>query len=264
MKRVFLAKNEDKIIDSSNSGVSVFGSLSADTVQLNDGVSNVTLNANVDVLKFSGNLASYQFSMQGNQLQVWLNSALMATVGIQTDTDGTELIFADVDKYVTLVGMGQANIGAYSLTSTTSKTLSTDLVNKGFDSLVPTITLTGTQTQDLRSVTHVLSEGDYRVNFDVQNSTTKFALNLASPVLTSAANQTSGKQKILNFGSDDSLQIKQAQIMSITSAGGDVNIGLLGSGAIDTVTLVGVNVGNAVVNSIATFNALAVGDITLI
>jgi hypothetical protein len=264
MARIFLSENDYQTIDASNSGVSVFGSLSADTVQLNNGVSNVTLNANVDVLKFSGNLASYQFSMQGNQLQVWLNSALMATVGIQTDTDGTELIFADVDKYVTLVGMGQANIGAYSLTSTTSKTLSTDLVNNGFENVIPLITLTGSQTQDLRSVQHVLSSGDYQVKFDVQNSATQFVLNLASPVLTSSSSQTSGKQTILNFGSDDSLQVKSGQVMSISSSGSDVTIGVLSSGSIDSVTLVGVNTAHAVVNSVATFNALAVGDITLI
>ena len=265
MARVFLVGDDYQTLDGSN-GTNVFGSLFSDTIQLNNNVVNAFINANVDSLKFLGKIADYQFSMLGNQMQVWLNGALMARVGIQEDTNGSALIFADISTNVTLLGMGKANIGAYALASTTPTSLSTDLVKNGSANTIPLITLTGAQTQDLRSVTHVLSEGDYKVKFDVQNSATQFVLDLASSVLNSSNTQTSGKQTILNFGSDDSLQIKQTKIMSITSSGGDVSIGLMSfsPSAIDTVTLVGVNTANAVVNSLATFNALAVGDITLI
>jgi hypothetical protein len=111
---------------------------------------------------------------------------------------------------------------------------------------------------------HVLYDGDYQVKFDVADSVTQFVLDLSHPVLTNTVNQTAGKQTILHFGSNDALQIKSAQIMSITSTAGDVTVGLLSQGSMDSVVLVGVNTGGAVVNNVASFNALAVGDITLI
>jgi hypothetical protein len=263
MARVFLNEGDVHLVADAST---VFGSILYDSVQLSNSATNAAVNANVDAIRFSGNIESYQFSVVGNQMKAWLNGSLMATIGIQSDSDGLDLIFANIETSVSLTGMGKANFGAYSLTSETAKTISVDLVNTGIDTEIPLITLHGSQTQNVRSVQHVLHTGDYQVKFDVSDASTQFLLDLASPVLTSAANVTTGKQTILNFGANDSLQVKTGQIMSISSTGSDVNIGVLSlaTGSMDTVVLVGVNTGGAVVNNVTTFNALAVGDITLI
>lgn len=112
MARIFL-KDENYSLVSANA--QVLGSTGIETLSLANSALNTTLNSNIDALVFSGKLADYQLKVQGTQLLVYLGSNLLATAGIQTDTDGTSLTFSDVSTAVTLTGLNQAKLGKATL-----------------------------------------------------------------------------------------------------------------------------------------------------
>lgn len=131
---------------------------------------------------------------------------------------------------------------------------------------IPTFFLSGNVQKDVRNVEHVMSEGEYKINFDAGNASSTLKLDLSTMVLTTQGSEKSGKQYIYNFGSDDSIHIVPSQILSIKSEGEDVSVGMLSlaSGSINTLYLIGVNNSGAIVNNVENFNMLSVGDISIL
>jgi hypothetical protein len=116
MARVFLKNGDTYTV--SNANTSIFGSTFAETLVLTNTATNTLVNSNVDTIQFEGNLVDYKFAIQGTNLLVTYNGSMLATLGIQTDSNGTELKFSDITTSVILTGLGVATLGKSSLTST--------------------------------------------------------------------------------------------------------------------------------------------------
>lgn len=90
------------------------------------GSPTLTLDQNIERIELPGNLNQYTFKIQGNQALVQLGTTLIATIGIQGDTDGTKLVFADGAANLKITGLNAGMLGTGSL-STTFATVTTSL-----------------------------------------------------------------------------------------------------------------------------------------
>jgi S-layer protein len=107
MAKVFLSAGDDFV---AASDAQVFGSTGAETVEIVE-QHNVTLNSNVDRVTFTGGVADYTYQVQGNQVIVRSGAAVVATIGVQDDADGTRLVFADGSVHLNLTGLNQVTLG---------------------------------------------------------------------------------------------------------------------------------------------------------
>lgn len=98
MAKVFLETGDDyRVI---NDNTQVYGSIGDDTdsVVIEDGAEGVFVNANVDRIDFAGDLADFTFKAGfGANMEVYAadGTTLLATIPLQDDEDGTQLVFAD-------------------------------------------------------------------------------------------------------------------------------------------------------------------------
>ncbi len=108
MAKIFLDPNETFTLSSGNAQVFGKGG-GSEKVILQPGVSNVTIAATVENVEFALASNDLQFQRQGNRLLVLHNGQPLASVGVQDDTDGTNLKFANTAQPVV------ATIGATGL-----------------------------------------------------------------------------------------------------------------------------------------------------
>ena len=110
MAKLFLDPNVTCIAVSGN--VTVIGATTGtgETVEVGAGV---TVDANVETIDFSGNLADYTFELVGNQLAVSLNGVVAATLSL-TGEEAT-LRFADGSAPVKLSGLDAGTLGGVAL-----------------------------------------------------------------------------------------------------------------------------------------------------
>jgi hypothetical protein len=83
----------NQVLDLNQSNVSIYGNSGNEIVNLSPGVSGVVVDINVESVTFPGNVSDYQLNSNGNTLLVFQGSLLLATIPIQTDSDGTQLTF---------------------------------------------------------------------------------------------------------------------------------------------------------------------------
>jgi hypothetical protein len=103
MAKIFLDNNDFATVSESHR---VFGSTgSNDRVLIQNTAKGSTVNANVETLQFVGKFTDYTFAIVGNQLQIGYQGSVLATVGIQDDSNGTQLTFSDVTTAVNVTGM---------------------------------------------------------------------------------------------------------------------------------------------------------------
>ncbi|MEO5344447.1 MAG: M10 family metallopeptidase, partial [Gammaproteobacteria bacterium SHHR-1] len=81
----------------------------------------VCLNANVDTIQLSGAVASYDFLVQGNQVLIYSGTALIATLGVQTDSNGTSMGFSDGTASLLLTGLSAATLGGQAVGTTATR-----------------------------------------------------------------------------------------------------------------------------------------------
>jgi hypothetical protein len=86
----------------------VFGSTGTEKVVVNSGVTGVVVDANVERVDLPGASSAYTFQQAGNQLKVFSGATVVATIPLQDDTDGTQVVFTN--------GSVSAKVGATGLT----------------------------------------------------------------------------------------------------------------------------------------------------
>jgi len=102
MAKTFLDAGDTFTFSESNN--IVFGSRGSETVKVAAGVTNLIVDANVEQVQLTSSLANYKFKQSGNVLQVYSSAnALIASVGVQDDADGTLLAFSDNTVKATFV-----------------------------------------------------------------------------------------------------------------------------------------------------------------
>jgi hypothetical protein len=98
--------------------LTVFGSTGTnDKVIVNNSALASTINSNVETIQFAGKFSDYQYAIQGNQLLVSYQGQTLATIGIQTDSNGTALAFSDTTTTAQLTGMNKATLAKAALTT---------------------------------------------------------------------------------------------------------------------------------------------------
>lgn len=94
MAKTFLDAGDTFTFSESNN--IVFGSRGSETVKVAAGVTNLIVDANVEQVQLTNSLANYKFKQSGNVLQIYSSAnALIASIGVQDDSDGTPLAFSD-------------------------------------------------------------------------------------------------------------------------------------------------------------------------
>lgn len=114
MAKLFLETGDATTV---SSPVSVFGGTGAETLKVASG-GVVTVDPNVDRIEFGGNAADYKFEVEGTKVKIYSGATLVATTGVQGDTNGTVLAFADGSGSLLLTGLDAATFGGKALVTT--------------------------------------------------------------------------------------------------------------------------------------------------
>jgi len=88
----------------SNNNVTAYGQSGEQTIILSLGATALIIDQNVERVIFSQALGDYTYEQVGNQLRVYQNGALAATIPAQDDSDGSRLSFSDGDTNIMLTG----------------------------------------------------------------------------------------------------------------------------------------------------------------
>jgi hypothetical protein len=94
MAKVFLELGETNYTIA-NDGDEVYGQRGEESVNIQEGVTGVELDGNVEAVTLGGNHADYKFQQQGNQMLVYSGTEQVSTIPVQTDDDGTQLTIGD-------------------------------------------------------------------------------------------------------------------------------------------------------------------------
>ena len=93
MTKVFLKPTDTRHI--ADSDTTVFGAYGHQSIVLNERAKRVILDANVEIIQFSGKISDYKFKQAGNRLDVYDGKDLVSRIGLQDDENGTQLTFAN-------------------------------------------------------------------------------------------------------------------------------------------------------------------------
>ncbi|MBB1125936.1 beta strand repeat-containing protein [Thiospirillum jenense] len=89
MASVFLEPGDNFTLAS---GAKVYGSTGSEKVIVNTGVTGVVLDQNVERVDLAGDFSTFTYQQAGNQLKVFSGTTLVATIPLQGDADGTQIV----------------------------------------------------------------------------------------------------------------------------------------------------------------------------
>jgi hypothetical protein len=98
MASIFLELNETGVVVA-NSNEKVFGQQGHESVVMLAGVTGVSLDQNLEQITLSGDKADYTFEQEGNRLHIDDGESRIVTIPVQTDDDGTRLVFDNDAAY---------------------------------------------------------------------------------------------------------------------------------------------------------------------
>lgn len=105
MAKVYLDSGDNFTL---SSAATVYGSTGTEKVTINAGVTGVVVDANVERVDLDGNSSTYTFQQSGASLKVLSGGVVVATIPLQEDANGTQLVFAN--------GSVEAKVGATGMT----------------------------------------------------------------------------------------------------------------------------------------------------
>lgn len=95
MAKLFL-DTTDTSYKVSNSNTTIFGANGTQAVTIDGSLTGIVLDANVERVAFTGTTSDYKYKQVGTDLEVYNAAGTLVTkVGLQDDTNGTELTFAN-------------------------------------------------------------------------------------------------------------------------------------------------------------------------
>lgn len=128
MAKVYLDSGDNFAL---SSPATVYGSTGTEKVTINAGVTGVVVDANVERIDLAGNSSTYTFQQSGASLKVLSGGVVVATIPLQEDANGTQVVFAN--------GSVEAKVGA-----TTGMTLGGAAVTATAAAVTPTTVDAGT------------------------------------------------------------------------------------------------------------------------
>jgi len=168
---------------------SVFGSTGTEKVIVNTGVTGVVVDANVERVDLPGASSAYTYQQAGNQLKVFSGTTLVATIPLQDDADGTQVVFTN--------GSVSAKVGATGLT------LGGATVPSAAAAAVTPTTIDATVTSGSGTSTGGTTTGQA---FSLTNSSTPDALVLTTgnDTVTGAAGTLAATDLVIDSSTTDS------------------------------------------------------------
>ncbi len=238
MASVFLDLNETFNIGS-NANARVFGQTGTELVIVEAGAVGLELDQNVERTDFSSNVGDYNFLQQGNRLLVFTDDTLVATVPIQGDSDGSQLVFADGSVSVKLTA-GVLNLGGTPVSSSVAGTVVPAVIDT-------TITTMAVPTPGASIVT-------------VNATTAGEQLDAAGSDVTFEITTGNYNQVIDNFSAGDILDFPNTNaptVNNVSFTDNTVQLQFADAGQVATVTLIGLSTADdPLLNSVADFDTL--------
>jgi len=118
----------DRAFTLDNPNTYAYGQIDFQSVTLTSNANNIVIDQNIEEIIFPKASSEYTYKQTGNQLKIYLSGALIATVAVQGDDDGTKFTFANGSANAVLGADGVMKIGGASSTATTEGDA------RGFDS----------------------------------------------------------------------------------------------------------------------------------
>ncbi|MDP2903186.1 MAG: hypothetical protein Q8N96_08780 [Methylovulum sp.] len=115
--KVFLGAIDTFLV--SSNGSRVFGNTGEEVVTLGEGVSNITLDQNIEKVILRGASSSYTYKQTGNKINIYDASGItpIAALPVQDDTDGTLITFSDGTASAKITA-GVMSLGLATINST--------------------------------------------------------------------------------------------------------------------------------------------------
>lgn len=105
MAKTFLDPNEThKVV---NNNTELFANTGIEKVILESGITGLTVDQNTEIVQFAGMTSDYAYLQKGNKVLVYSNNNVIATIPVQMDEDGTELIFTNTPVNIKLELTGE-------------------------------------------------------------------------------------------------------------------------------------------------------------
>lgn len=200
---------------------SVYGSTGTEKVVVNTGVTGVVVDANVERVDLPGASSAFTFKQAGNQLQVLSGSTVVATIPLQDDANGTQIVFSNGSVDAKLVAgtpltitLGGATVPSAAAAAVTPTTIDATVTSGSGSSTGGTTTgqsftltastdnkvlTTGNDTVD-GSTVNTLNDGDLIVDSSITDSDVLNALVLGTVGGTTAPIITNIENVNLDFG----------------------------------------------------------------
>jgi hypothetical protein len=114
MASVYLSSGDTFVLGSK---AKVFGVAGAETLVINAGVTEATTDQNVDRVDLPGATTDFTYQQGGNNLKVYKAGVLIASIPLQDDADGSQIVFSNGSVSATLVG-SLMTLGGTTVTTT--------------------------------------------------------------------------------------------------------------------------------------------------
>ena len=101
-----------------NNPATVFGATGTETVILNSGTTGVTVDQNIERVELPGAFSAFQYQQGGNRLLIYSGATLLATVPLQGDSDGTQIVASNGGASAKLSSTGVMSLGGAAVSAT--------------------------------------------------------------------------------------------------------------------------------------------------
>jgi len=163
MAKLFLDADETYIV---SSNTVVYGGTGSETILIN-GTPTVTVQSTVERVELTGNLSTYSFAVQGNQVTVKSGTTTVATITVPDTAAGQTLAFADGSAALKITGLNAATLGAAAVPTTAAAVAAT--LNTGDKSTVSggtvgSISADGSSDASTGNKVYTFAAGTYTYN----------------------------------------------------------------------------------------------------
>ena len=111
-----------------NNDTTVYGQEGTENIIINTGVTGIVTDQNVERVDLAGAAADFTYLQQGNQMGVYSAGVLVATIPLQGDTDGTQVVFTDGSVEAILTA-GVMTLGGTTVDGTTAGAVVPDVID---------------------------------------------------------------------------------------------------------------------------------------
>lgn len=117
MAKIYLDSGDNFTL---SGAATVYGSTGTERLVVNSGVTGVVADANIERVDLSGASSAYTFLQTGTKLMVYSGTTLVATIPVQEDTDGSQVVFSNGSVSVKMTTTGTMTLGGATVSATTA------------------------------------------------------------------------------------------------------------------------------------------------